>query len=194
MHLAIDSSIKGYSAALWHAESFLFDFADNGSKSQHLVTDLKSAFEKSSIHLSELEYLIANIGPGSFTGIRTALTIVKTLEANLNLKVLALNNFQILRYLNPSVERFAFRASLKNTNEFFVSLDENFDDIKTNFFTSEDPFVEILELPRTQDMAKTMIDFVTQNDNLLEKMVVSDVKPYYLREPSLRLAKNHAAK
>ena len=43
-------------------------------------------------------------------------------------------------------------------------------------------------------MAKTMIDFVTQNDNLLEKMVVSDAKPYYLREPSLRLAKNHAAK
>lgn len=194
MHLAIDSSIKGYSAALWHAESFLFAFADNGSKSQHLITELKSSFEKSSIHLNQLEYLVVNIGPGSFTGIRTALTIVKTLEANLNLKVLALNNFQILRYLNPGVVQFAFRASLKNTNEFFVSLDENYDDIITNFFTSEYPSVEILELIQVEDMAKTMIDFVIQNDNLLEKMLVNDVKPYYLREPSLRLAKNHAAK
>lgn len=194
MLLAIDSSIKGYSAALWHAESFLFAFADKGSKSQHLVTDLKSAFEKSSIHLSELEYLIVNIGPGSFTGIRTALTIVKTLEANLNLKMIAINNFQILRYLNPGIERFAFRASIKNTNEFFVSLDENYDDIKTNFFTTDEPSVEILELPQIEDLAKTMIDFVIENDNLLEKIVVSDVKPYYLREPSLRLAKNHAAK
>ena len=98
------------------------------------------------------KYVVVNIGPGSFTGIRTALTLAKTLQANLNIKVIAVNNFQILRFLNPGIEQLAFRASVKNTEEYFVSLDEDYDNLEIdicNQFTdkkfSNDDFNDIFE-------------------------------------------------
>lgn len=192
MLLAIDSSLKGYSAALSKEGRLIFTLSDNGSKSQYLITDLKKAFDERELELNDLETLIVNIGPGSFTGIRTALTLVKALEANLDIKVITVNNFELIRFLNPELSKIAFRASLKNTNEYFVSLDENYQDLETNFFVTElGQDVTLLDLPASEKLSSVMIDYALANKDLV---ATKEIKPYYLREPSLRLAKTNVAK
>ena len=156
-----------------------------------MITDLKQAFEEHSLKLTDIEYLIVNIGPGSFTGIRTALTLVKALEANLELKVITVNNFQILRYLNPNATKLAFRASLKNTNEYFVSLNERYDDLDSNFFATEIASdISLFELPDAKDFAGMILDYAFSKKDQLQALVAKEIMPYYLREPSLRLAKD----
>ena len=120
MLLAIDSSSKGYSVAVSKDKNIVFELASAGIKSQNLIPDLKQAFEKHSLKLDQVKVLIVNIGPGSFTGIRTALTFAKTLEANLELKTYPVNNFEILRFLYPDTQSLAFRASEKNDKEFLA--------------------------------------------------------------------------
>jgi tRNA threonylcarbamoyladenosine biosynthesis protein TsaB len=192
MYLAIDSSLKGYSAALYYNEQLVFALSDNGSKSQYLITDLKTAFEINQLNLHDLEYLIVNIGPGSFTGIRTTLTLVKTLAANLDLKVITINNFELLRYLNPDVSKLAFRASQKNLNEYFVSLDMNYEDLNTNYFATEiNQDITLLELPDSQEISKKTLDWALSQKDQLQTLASKEIKPYYLREPSLRLPKQN---
>lgn len=195
MLLAIDSSLKGYSATLCKNEELVFSIFDKGNKSQYLITDLKDAFDTNNLDLKDLDYLLVNIGPGSFTGIRTALTLVKALEANLDLKVITINNFQLLRYIYPGTSKLAFRASLKNPKEFFVSLDEDYDNLETNYFTMEiAEEISLLDLPESQELSLRMIDWAQSKKDYLETRATKEIKPYYLREPSLRLGKQNAAK
>ena len=188
MILAIDSSNRGFSACLKQADSLVFSINSSAAKSQYLITELKAAFENAGIKITGLKKIIVNLGPGSFTGIRTSLTLVKTLEANLELEVYPVNNFQLLRFLNPDIKEFAFRESAKNDKEFFVSLDENYENLETNFFTNElDTQLKVLDLPETQEMAKTLLDYFCKQD---KKLAQTEIKPYYLREPSLRLPRS----
>lgn len=185
MHLAIDSSINGYSAALSNSGELVFCICDNASKSQYLLRDLQANFTAKDLDLKDLSQITVNIGPGSFTGIRTALSIVNTLKANLNIPVSPVNNFQILRQQNPKLKEIAFRASSKNPNEFFVSLDENYNNLETNFFTTKlDEGITLLELPEASQSIKILLAYSSS-----DKQASKEIYPYYLREPSLRKAK-----
>lgn len=191
MYIAIDSNINGYSARLVKGDKLVFEFEKEAVKSQNLIIDLKEEFLNHELKPADLEFVLVNIGPGSFTGIRTALTIVNTLKASLKIKVVPINNFQILRFLNPQASKIAFRASAKNPNEFFISLDENYNDTNTNYFSTEIcSDIELLELPSALERTKTMIDFLEDKD--IDLLAQDDIQPYYLREPSLRLAKTNA--
>ena len=194
MFLVIDSSLNGYAAALVQDQDILFSFSNN-SKSQHLVTELKKAFNDNKLNLEDLSSVLVNIGPGSFTGIRTALTVVKALEANLKLKVFTVNNFELLRFLNPSVTKFAFRASVKNDREFFVSLSTDYANMEENYFTAElESEIEVLELPQAKDLINALLDYFKAYSGKLKASDSIEIQPYYLREPSLRLPKTNAAK
>jgi tRNA A37 threonylcarbamoyladenosine modification protein TsaB len=191
MYLAIDSNLNGYSASLVKNNELIFEFEKEAAKSQNLIIDLKEEFLKYDLKVHDIQVVLVNIGPGSFTGIRTALTIANALKANLDIKLIPINNFQILRFLNPASLKIAFRASSKNPNEFFVSLDENYQDTQSNYFSTEisDDF-DLLELPNALQRTQVMLEFIKdKNINLLAQ---EDIQPYYLREPSLRLAKANA--
>jgi len=50
-----------------------------GVRAENLVSDLKELFEQSSLSMSDIVQGYVNIGPGSFTGIRTGLSFAKGL-------------------------------------------------------------------------------------------------------------------
>ena len=184
MLLAIDSSFYGYSALCHNGQKQLFAFENQGSKSQGLIDDIQDAFTKHGIEPQDLTKLALNIGPGSFTGIRTALTFAKTLEASLDLEIMTVNSFELLRHHHQVTGAIAFSASNKNDNEFFVSLDDDYTNIETNFFANEPGTAQVLEFPSDKSIAELIFDFVQNNATKNYKL-----EPYYLREPSLRKAK-----
>lgn len=194
MLLAIDSSLKGYSGAL-QSESgeLLFSFFKDEQKSQNLIPDLQNAFAEHQLRPELVKNIVVNPGPGSFTGIRTALTLVNTMAANLDLNLIPVNNFQLLRFMHPGKKTFAFSASSKNPKEFFVSLDEDYDNIETNFYSNDlaaiDSDLEVLDFLEDKNIAEYLLSYVKENKVLASETLAKTLKPYYLREPSLRLAK-----
>ena len=183
MLLAIDSSFYGYSALCHDGQKPVFSFKNEGSKSQGLIDDIQDAFGKQDIKPQDLTKLAVNIGPGSFTGIRTALTFAKTLEANLDLEIITVNSFELLRHYHQVATAIAFSASNKNANEFFVSLNDDYANIESNFFATETD-AKVLEFPSDKSIAELVFNFVQTKTTKNYKL-----EPYYLREPSLRKAK-----
>ena len=78
-----------------------------GCTSQHSLTlmpDIEECLTECKLDLSELDFIAAVTGPGSFTGIRIGVSTVKAFGYALNKKVLAVTSFESLAY-NVGKER-----------------------------------------------------------------------------------------
>jgi len=78
-----------------------------GVRAETLVSDLKELFEQSRLSMSDIDYGYVNIGPGSFTGIRTGLAFAKGLFSNsTKAHMVPISGLERLRTLGPSVGEF----------------------------------------------------------------------------------------
>ncbi|MBQ8476655.1 tRNA (adenosine(37)-N6)-threonylcarbamoyltransferase complex dimerization subunit type 1 TsaB [bacterium] len=86
-YLALECNNKVYSKIIKSDENY---------HSLYLINEIKKMCNDNNFSLSELDFLTTNCGPGSFTGIRVALTVVKVMAQELNLPVVGLNTAEIL--------------------------------------------------------------------------------------------------
>lgn len=70
---------------------------DTNYHSAYLIPKIKQMLEDKNLTLKELDALCVNCGPGSFTGIRAALSVAKVMALELDLPVVALNSCEILK-------------------------------------------------------------------------------------------------
>lgn len=65
-------------------------------QSEYLVVEIKKALEQLNISLKDVEYIVTGIGPGSYTGVRIALTFAKVLGSLTNIKVKTVSSLALL--------------------------------------------------------------------------------------------------
>ena len=70
--------------------------SDENYHSLYLISEIKNLCEKENINLNTLDALCVNCGPGSFTGIRVAMSVAKIIAGELNLPLIGLNTSEIL--------------------------------------------------------------------------------------------------
>lgn len=182
--LALDSSQNLQSFAVYNDEEQNFIFSETFSgQSSEIVERLKNNFSKSKLSLKDINLLAVNLGPGSFTGIRNTLCIIKTLALELKLPVFTTNTFELLRFEqkiapNEAIAIPAFK------NNFFISLNSNYESKESNFFSLSETEVPLHRFSSPK-LSELLIKFLVSNNspNLIndpEKLV-----PYYLRDPSI---------
>jgi len=64
--------------------------------SLYLLSAINQEIKKNNLQLKNLDFICTNIGPGSFTGIRSSLTIAKVIAGELNLPLVPLTTCEIL--------------------------------------------------------------------------------------------------
>ncbi len=73
-------------------------------QSEYMIPELNRLLKKHHIDRSEIEGVVVSIGPGSYTGVRIALTIAKVMSLALSCPLYTVSSLQILRKKdNPSV-------------------------------------------------------------------------------------------
>lgn len=84
--LAFDSTAKTASVALTENEKLLADFVyDNGlTQSELLLPMAEEALKKVGRSFSDVDLFACNVGPGSFTGVRIGVALIKGLAFNKN--------------------------------------------------------------------------------------------------------------
>ncbi len=180
--LCIDSSRKTLSIALYDEARAVFILEKTyHEKSSALIALLKQSFDEHEIELKSLSKIICSIGPGSFTGIRTGLSIAKTLAAQLNLEIFAVNNFELLRFEAQDFTKAI--CMLAGKNDYYISLDRDYKNPQTNFFSFEKQDLVISEFAR-DNTASLLLQYFLSEDAIDMKSQDS-VEPYYLREPSI---------
>lgn len=70
--------------------------SDENYHSLYLISKIKDIFEKNKFEFNVLDGIIVNCGPGSFTGIRVAMSIAKVMAGELNLPLISLDTSSIL--------------------------------------------------------------------------------------------------
>ncbi len=96
--LAICSALdKSYAAFKYDDKIFSKIIkSDKNYHSLYLNNEIQEVSRRNSISLKKLNLIIVNCGPGSFTGIRVALSIAKVFACELNLPLVGLNTAEIL--------------------------------------------------------------------------------------------------
>ena len=96
--LAICSALNNSYFAIKYNDKIISEIieSDRNYHSLYLISKIKETFKKNNISFDELEAISVNCGPGSFTGIRVAMSIAKIIAGELNLPLIGLNSAEIL--------------------------------------------------------------------------------------------------
>ena len=76
-------------------ESVIYDAWQE--QSEHMIPEINALLDKYNVKIEEIDSVMVAIGPGSYTGVRIAITIAKTMGVALNIKTYPVSSLQILK-------------------------------------------------------------------------------------------------
>ena len=106
INLLLDSSNINLSVGIM-LNDFLLDSVTYESwqtQSENMVPEIDKLLTKHNINIKDISGVVTAIGPGSYTGVRIALTIAKTIALALNIPIYPVSSLRILKdYDKPSI-------------------------------------------------------------------------------------------
>ena len=140
--------------------------SDENYHSLYLINEIKEILKNNSLNFNEINLITVNTGPGSFTGIRVALTIARVMAFELNIPIVPLNTAQILleaynkKYLLMDARRDMYYLATKDKIELIKK-----DDIKN--LTQEDMLCD----KRCSELYKDALCFEDEDKDLASIMI-----------------------
>lgn len=153
--LCIDTSSDICGVSILENENSLVNLDNNTGRthSENLMPMIKNAFDKTNLSLKDINLIVCDKGPGSFTGIRIGIACAKAFNDSLNipcvgvssLEALAYNILQSENYYNIESTKLACSIlDCKNDNCYFALYERN-----ENYF-------ETLIQPQSEDIHGAM--------------------------------------
>ncbi len=170
MNLFIDTSAKFLVLILEYKNKIVDTIFMDGNKkhTEQTLEQINKLFQKNQITWNQISSIYVTVGPGSYTGVRVGLTIVKTIKIlNSKIKILGINSllyqlgknsgscaisFTMNKYYFANFINWKIVDNLLIVNDDFIKktkLDafnyENFDCTK-NFLNTKMHFFEIIDI------------------------------------------------
>lgn len=130
--LCLDTAYGGLSVGLLAADGQTYASYEDTQYEQasNIVTAIDAILNTANTDKAALRAVLVTVGPGSFTGVRLALSVAKTLALALNIRVLPVSCFDVLAWKatqNSEISGQRFAAVIKNKPQsYYVQFfDEN---------------------------------------------------------------------
>ena len=103
--LVMDTSNQYLVVGLYRDNECLESFQEKGTRrqSENAIPALKGILDRHQVTLKDIDEMIITSGPGSYTGVRVAMTIAKTLAAVSNVKIKAVSSLAAYAGMNQAV-------------------------------------------------------------------------------------------
>ena len=152
--LGFDTSTKSASVSLMKDGSILGEIIINDKRthSQKIMPILENLLELSDMDLDDVDLLAVSIGPGSFTGIRIALSTVKAISHVKKLDIVGVN----------SLESLAYNVNISDKIIIPV-IDAQKDQVYTGGFRHGKCGFECIQMPTVMSVSE-VIDYVNGNE------------------------------
>lgn len=120
--LCIDTSSKLCSVAVLEDTTLINKLElDNGlTHSETLMPLIKKILDECNLSLSDIDLLVSDIGPGSFTGIRIGVATCKAFSDSLNIPCVGVTSLEVLAYNIKKDGLICSSIDCKNDNCFFA--------------------------------------------------------------------------
>ena len=211
--LCLDTAYGGLSVGLLAADGQAYaSFEDTQyDQASHIVTAIDELLSTASTDKADLDAILVTIGPGSFTGVRLALSVAKALALALNIRVLPVSCFDVLAWqaLKEKQLSGSFGTIIKNKPEsYYVQFfDENAEPVTAPVCCSQNDLknqcniMNIKDLIGRGDIADVAIQYLdgaamaqyAKKIFTYEKMRY-DAIPLYLREADISFSKKKQRK
>lgn len=159
--LAVDTSSKLCSVAILEDTNLIKKLElDNGlTHSETLMPLIDQLLQECNLTLTDIDLLVSDIGPGSFTGIRIGVATCKAFSDSINIPCIGISSLEVLAYNIKKDGIICSTIDCKNDNCYFALYE-----LKSgNYTVLQEPCAksvnEVLELLNTQYSNKS-ISFV----------------------------------
>lgn len=125
--LAVDTSSKLCSVAILEDKNLIKKLElDNGlTHSETLMPLIQQLLNECSLSLNNINLLVSDIGPGSFTGIRIGVSSCKAFSDSLNIPCVGISSLEILAYNIQNDGIICSTIDCKNNNCYFALYELN---------------------------------------------------------------------
>lgn len=159
-------------------------------QSEVMIPEIETIFKRNNFSLKQLNGVVVTIGPGSYTGIRIALTIAKIISTSLNIPLYPVSSLESYRVLNEKCITLINARS----NRSYIAIFDNQNIILKPSVLENDKVMELINQyndfilvgdlkylgleGHTADAINTLSkDFVN-----LKSVSADEVKPLYLKD------------
>lgn len=120
--LCIDTSSTLCSVAILENTNLINKLElNNGlTHSETLMPLVKELFDKSNLSLKDINLIVSDIGPGSFTGIRIGVATCKAFSDSLNIPCIGISSLEVLAYNIKNDGLICSTIDCKNDNCYFA--------------------------------------------------------------------------
>ncbi len=163
-------------------------------QSEYMIVEIDKIFKKNKLDIKKINGVMVSIGPGSYTGIRIALTIAKVISYALNVPIYPISTLEINKLINKdSIVLFNARSNRSYIASFSKNKRLLKDQVMSNdkvmkYINSHKKFHLIGDLSYLSLKGET-IDVLNNMNALFDSIKpIKDpnkVKPIYLKETYL---------
>lgn len=191
-------------------ENEVFKFLDSNQKrhTDELLLSVDRLLKEANLNIGDIKNLCVTVGPGSFTGIRVAISICKGLAIGNNAKIFTLSNFDAYSFGSEQSKTICvldgfsdfvyarinfgekFEDSCEHTLDLIEKIKTNFDDYKV--FVQSEKLKRIFDENGLQStIAKLdLIDGFAPKIKNNETTNINQIVPIYLRASQAEIERN----
>lgn len=166
--LAFDTSNKPLSVAVV-VDGKVLAHMESTEKKTHSVTllpDIKNALKEADLTVNDIDLIAVAKGPGSYTGVRIAVTVAKTLADTLQKKLVGVSSLELLAANGDKNHILVPLMDARNDNAF-AGVYETKDDKLVNVLPDQHTSMEKLFVA-LKDYDQTQLEFINATPRLQE--------------------------
>lgn len=151
--------------------------------SENLMPMIKQAFKQSNLALKDIDLLVCDKGPGSFTGIRIGVSTVKAFHDSLAIPCIGISSLEALAY---SVKKEGFIVSIidcKNNNCYFALYELKDSEYTEIIAPTADTIENALKICQQKDLAHSSITFVGDGSEIYKDLICDEFKNCIFEAP-----------
>ena len=142
--LFIDTSIKYITISVIESDDIIYTFHEKIMEdlSVKILSIIDNALKKTNKNVSDINKIYVVNGPGSFTGIRIGLTIVKVLAWSLNISVIPVSSLELIATTEVNKDYIVPCIDARRENGYLGLYDKDLNIIKNDQFCNINDFLK----------------------------------------------------
>lgn len=148
--------------------SKIVENTEDNYHSAFLLSTIKEILKENNLTPKDVDLIGVNVGPGSFTGIRAALTVAKVMAQELNIKIVQIESLRILSKLNKTDKKSIVIMDARRSMAYVYKDDEiklvNISEVKS--ILEQDDFEIISDKSMAESLAIDAIVYEKDNYDL----------------------------
>ncbi len=151
IELFLDTSTKYVTLAIIKNNIQCYFFHDKVFEdlSIKIIPLIKQALDECDICAKDIDRIYVTNGPGSFTGIRIGLTIMKVMAWSLNIKIIPVSSLELIATTTSDTDYIIPYIDARRGNCFIAAYDNNLNNIIKDQFANFETFISNIEPNKT---------------------------------------------